>query len=953
MGSIRRRGSIVSLLLLIAVLFALTAGSPRGSQAESPTSPPRGISGDGWADVILGQPNFEETAPFATVPNKLWLPHGVIVDTRDPLNQVFYVYDAGNSRILGFDLEDCYADAAIEVACTANLVLGQPDFNSATCNGDSAFQGYPKRAPATAATLCGLQEDQVSITEGGSGSSMAIDDDGALYVTDFWNHRVLKYDDPYAAGEDREADDVWGQDDFSGNECNEGRGEDQPDATSLCFRWRSSAVTNEVNNWTSGVDIDSAGNLWVTDSGNQRALRFPAGQALGAKQADLVLGQTNMTAIPNIYGYCYYTVELAAQYIYNPSAIRVTDSGRVYVNDHGCGSRVFYYDPPYANDGTNRVLGTSLSGLEPINTQGIDLDPTRPGTVWIQNFADSTFDLYDQATHALIQRVGTPGKGHVLGEATGSIGIDADGNLLAAIGVGQYDNDVLLFVKDDSGGSPTYEMSPPVRLFQMQEKPRTDRDVTDQLTGVAATSEQLIVSEKGIGGSPSGGRILFWNKDSGKTLFDSLSTYKPADGYLSGDGPQGQASSFDEGLFCCNAIKVDNASPTRHLWALAGSSVWVYDLPLISGQLPNKIIELPIPLLGDPSTQVGTSGTNWGLLPSADGGHLWVSQRDMNRIIRIRNPLSENPEVDAILGQLNATSTGCGAVSSGLCQPGALSYDKHENIFVSDHALENNGNRRLLVFDPLPDDNTSVIYAPVPKKIFPDVATWEPAFDSTNQLVIGFNPYYGTPIRFPGVFLDPLDPDTMDPDYFLDDYFSMSIGAAFDDDDNLYLAAHNRARILAYKHPLPVGPPLPTPTDTPTVTLTPMATQTPTSTPTPTATPTKQPEPGDTDGDGCSDQRENGPDETLGGLRNYKNPYDFYDVTGFNGGPPDGIIDLPNDILAVILHFSPSGGPPYDVQFDRGPRSGPHPWSMTAPDGVIDIPNDILGVILQFNHSCQ
>ena len=53
------------------------------------------------------------------------------------------------------------------------------------------------------------------------------------------------------------------------------------------------------------------------------------------------------------------------------------------------------------------------------------------------------------------------------------------------------------------------------------------------------------------------------------------------------------------------------------------------------------------------------------------------------------------------------------------------------------------------------------------------------------------------------------------------------------------------------------------------------------------------------------------------------------------------------------LHFSPQGQPPYDVQFDRGPSSGPNPWNMTAPDGVIDIPNDILGVILQHGHSCQ
>ena len=108
----------------------------------------------------------------------------------------------------------------------------------------------------------------------------------------------------------------------------------------------------------------------------------------------------------------------------------------------------------------------------------------------------------------------------------------------------------------------------------------------------------------------------------------------------------------------------------------------------------------------------------------------------------------------------------------------------------------------------------------------------------------------------------------------------------------------------------------------------------------------------DADGDGCLNKIELTTDETLGGLRDPNNPWDFYDVLGGGGGPPDQIIDLPNDILGVILHFSPQGQPPYDVRFDRGPSSGPNPWNMTAPDGVIDLPNDILGVILQFGHSC-
>ena len=109
---------------------------------------------------------------------------------------------------------------------------------------------------------------------------------------------------------------------------------------------------------------------------------------------------------------------------------------------------------------------------------------------------------------------------------------------------------------------------------------------------------------------------------------------------------------------------------------------------------------------------------------------------------------------------------------------------------------------------------------------------------------------------------------------------------------------------------------------------------------------------GDTDGDGCTDQQENGLDEQQGGRRDYLNPWDFYDVVGSAGGPPDGVIDLPNDILGVIQHFSPQGAPPYDVQYDRGPSFGGDPWDMGPPDGVIDLPNDILGVLQQFGHKC-
>lgn len=109
----------------------------------------------------------------------------------------------------------------------------------------------------------------------------------------------------------------------------------------------------------------------------------------------------------------------------------------------------------------------------------------------------------------------------------------------------------------------------------------------------------------------------------------------------------------------------------------------------------------------------------------------------------------------------------------------------------------------------------------------------------------------------------------------------------------------------------------------------------------------------DTDGDGCSDGREVSTDVSQGGQRDPLNRWDFYDVAGFGGGPPDGVIDLPNDVFGVIQHYSPGGVGPYDAVFDRGPSIGPHGWNMSAPDGQIDLPNDIMGVILQYINDCR
>ena len=102
---------------------------------------------------------------------------------------------------------------------------------------------------------------------------------------------------------------------------------------------------------------------------------------------------------------------------------------------------------------------------------------------------------------------------------------------------------------------------------------------------------------------------------------------------------------------------------------------------------------------------------------------------------------------------------------------------------------------------------------------------------------------------------------------------------------------------------------------------------------------------GDWDGDGCRNGSEYTLNVPAGAYRNPLDPEDYYDVSI----PKDGVIDLPNDIQGVINHYAPTGAPPYDVYYDRGPRIGPFFYNHGPRDGVIDLANDILSVINQYN----
>lgn len=819
-----------SSLVTISATYNRVTISP--TLTVTPRLPIRGTSGDLWADVIIGQPGFGDFTPNQVSANRVFNPGGVTVDLSVRPNRI-YIYDGANSRVLGLThLGSCRSGSNSGHACTANsdcpasscaiqparsadIVLGQPSFMTSACNGDSNFQSYPTRAPASASSLCGLMESQVSILEGGSFANMAVDSAGNLYVPDWDNHRVVRYNSPFAT--DTVADYVWGQSDFTGNACNRGRGVGSPDNESLCFR----SPFNE--GFVGGVGIDPVGNLWVTDNQNNRVLRFPKNPATGVPTtvADLVLGQPDFASSANGSG---------LNQMWAPAAVRVDGSGTVYVVDAqpggggGQGGRVLIFTPPL----TSGMSASSTLGAGQFrNPSGIEFDPG--GGIWVSDSSNNQLLLL---VGGVVQKVlfkdvpdytGSCGgnyhgdgpnfvyaDGSVIDPSNvcgsfGGIGVDADGNVIESASSSWQD--VWHFSAPFPNPTPGVAHSADADVFQGY-----SFDMMNQVgaaglnspNGVAVSGGQLIVADHG--------RILFWNNTA------SLTSGQPADGFT-GAG----VTNFQIGNQTGYGRLV--ADKGAHLWSIdalgPNGQIDVYTLPLTMSATPFATLTSPLPVLGG-----GTLGWDslliiGGIAPVGTGTKLWVADGARNRVFRISNPLT-SPVVDIVLGQTSLSGTSCNQGNSGpsqssLCNPGGIALDPQGNLYVSDAGLEVAGNFRMLEYDAglFPANPANALFGLPATRVFGRNGSFtdpncedqlcgplQPAFTSDGQMVVGMIGYVGS--RFPLVYSNPLVSQT--PDTYLNDFSSYGgYAAVFDSNDDLYIVDLDRARVLIYRRPLAIA----------------------------------------------------------------------------------------------------------------------------------------------------
>jgi len=720
----------------------------------------------------------------------------------------------------------------------ADIVIGQPEMeNHSAGNGDSTCQTFPYRAPARSATLCLIHPTQISMAETTTWINMAVDEVGNLYVPDIYNNRVVKYDSPFE--NDAIADEVWGQDDFTGNEYNKGMS--APTAGSLNLTCGVSGVNSTGTTYTpgragAGVDIDRHGNLWVADIGNHRVLRFPKVGGEISKAADLVLGQSSFTTKTAGNG----TSLSQLRYPVDVEIDKTTD--RVYVPDgfQGSAARILVFDPPFSNGMAatqslpmpmERELNPSFAPHTEIDQ--LRLDNTIHG-LWVLKSSFTT-ELFNLDTNHSVTSVLTP-------QAT-AMDIDASGNLFV---VSKW-NDLYRYTYPSFADRATVFPGGAV----------ASADTTDGIWGMTVWGQQLIVAD--------GPRIVIWNN---YTSPDSLANGQAAhDLYGDADFP---TLTYD-GYYAFPQTDTSN-----RLWVSKSTgnkvSLLAFTYPLTHTSVPAKEITLTdgsLNLLGGGSIRV-KDNCNIDFAMVGSGDRIWVADRWNNRVFRISNINGgQSPYVDVVLGQANLSGTACNRglshpQSDTLAYPYNVTVSPDGNLYVSDNGGEVGSNHRILQFDAsiFPDAPSQILFGIPASRVIgaggnfnilgyqssdPICSPYKIGFRADGAMVAPMNGYSSQ--RFALVYLDPMNEQL--PQMAMGDFLAYpAAGAYFDPEGNLYIGDFDWSRLLIYKKPfkdlsgssVPAPPPVaPTTAQTSTPTATPEGA--PPADPPDTRTPTATEEP--------------------------------------------------------------------------------------------------------------
>ncbi len=245
------------------------------------------------AEVVIGQPDFSGSAA-GTSASSFTTPQGICYH---PPSGKLFVSDRANHRVLRFSSE-----AALTSGSSAEAVFGQPNFTSKNTGLSATGMNNP--------------------------TGLAIEEDGTLWLADYGNKRVLRFDDAVNLPGGASASGILGQADFI---------------------TASTSVSQTVMGGPVGVSVHSDGTLWVADFSANRVLRYDdAKHKANGAPADGVLGQSDFTT---------KTARTTADGINGDNNIYVDPAGTVWICEFA-NNRVIRYD-----DAKNKANGAPADGV--------------------------------------------------------------------------------------------------------------------------------------------------------------------------------------------------------------------------------------------------------------------------------------------------------------------------------------------------------------------------------------------------------------------------------------------------------------------------------------------------------------------------------------------------------------------------------------------------------------
>jgi uncharacterized protein (TIGR03437 family) len=657
--------------VLFLTLLGATAGFP---QVTLNTVPARAI-GQSILIPESGNPNLVEG-------RELFQPQGIAVDSSvSP--PIVYVADTGNNRVLAWrNAASFCSSGSSATACNgafADLVIGQPDFYSTAAYGPGTTFSTGLYTPTGLAVY-----------------------KGDLYVMDSGNNRVLRYPKPFSQTGQVFPDLYVGQPSLSSRVPNQPYG--QVSAQGIFTAGSTAGASAQV--FVANIAFDGAGNMWITDPGNRRVLRFPAAAIAkggGGLTADIEIGQVDFVSTQPNLSPTNANSPLVTNQFAVPDAIAFDGAGNLYVSDADLSvsnttipGRVLVFTAsslvPSSYISATRIMGVvqqSASGTTPtqsqidntemINPQGIIVLPNNQG-IGVVDTQSSRIMLFPPYT--------------LWPSASASFSPQAFAIIGQANSCAAYPGEAC---RAANNGNPSPSAS-----------------TLANPSGVALVGTDLLIADAGnnrVIGMPQQATVYTSaNRVLGQDRVDTFSINLIEGREFAFLSQNAQGSCTDAG------VAIDSTGDTPHLYVAdpCNNRVLGFNnaLTLVPGAKADIVIGQPdmqTALCNYPSgnvnnpTQSNLCGPIGVLVDS--NGNLYVADSGNARVLRFPTPFAHQGSLqpaDRVVGQANFTSKITDPSSGTMAAPYGLAFSGVNGLLVSDVKLN-----RVLYFPMANGDLTS------------------------------------------------------------------------------------------------------------------------------------------------------------------------------------------------------------------------------------------------------